>query len=298
MAEFGRLESVDLRKAWRDEAQVFTPWLAKNLERLSEVIGIPLEAQDTEVSVEQFSADILARNPQDNTLVLIENQLTRSDHDHLGKVLTYLAGLEAQTIVWIASEFTNPHLSAVRWLNDHTADSHAFFAVQARVVKIGSSPLVPIFDVLERPNEWDRQVRAKQEASAMSGNSKLRHDFWVFYRQHYPNSPQVRAGHRDSNTFVHVGDLTISPYISLRGVGIYVRDRDRSHTAEQSQLVHRCRDIIQERGIETWRPIELANPDNWPTMASWLHDRLLEFHDVIDAVSTPPDVSELEVETC
>ena len=179
MAEFGRLENVDLRQAWRDEAQVFTPWLAENLERLSEVIGIPLEAQDTEVSVEQFSADMLARNPQDNTLVLIENQLTPSDHDHLGKVLTYLAGLEAQTIIWIASRFTKAHLSAVRWLNDHTSDEFAFFAIQVKVVRIGNSSLVPLFEALERPNEWDRQVRAMQEAATLSGHSKLRHDFWV-----------------------------------------------------------------------------------------------------------------------
>ena len=285
MTEFGRLENVDLREAWRDEAQVFTPWLAENLERLSEVIGIPLEAQETEVSVQQFSADILARNPQDNTLVLIENQLTPSNHDHLGKVLTYLAGLETQTIIWIASDFTKAHLSAVRWLNDHTSDAFAFFAIQVKVVRIGDSSLVPLFEALERPNEWDRQVRAMQEAATLSGHSKLRHDFWVLYRQHYPNSPQVRPGHRDTNTFVHVKDLTISPHISVKGVGIYVRDRDSSFTAEQSELVHRCRDIIRERGIETWKTIALANPDNWPTMASWLHERLLEFRDVVEAVS-------------
>ena len=71
----------------------------------------------------------------------------------------------------------------------------------------------------------------------------------------------------------------------MKGVGIYVRDRDSSFTAEQSELVHRCRDIIRERGIETWKTIELANPDNWPTMASWLHERLLEFRDVVEAVS-------------
>ncbi|WP_172820809.1 hypothetical protein [Cyanobium sp. NIES-981] len=125
----GTLESVDLREAWSHEAHSFTPWLAENLDRLSQAIGIPLELEGQEVSVSTFSADILARNPQDDGLILIENQLEITDHNHLGQILTYLAGLEAKIVVWIAKEFPDPHLSAVRWLNDHTVEPLSFFAV-------------------------------------------------------------------------------------------------------------------------------------------------------------------------
>ena len=112
--QFADLNEIDLRAAWPDEARDFTPWLSQNLDRLSRAIGIPMELEGTEVPVEQFSADILARNPADNSLILIENQLQSTDHTHLGQILTYLAGLEAQTVIWIAQDFREPHLSAVR----------------------------------------------------------------------------------------------------------------------------------------------------------------------------------------
>lgn len=118
-----------MREAWPNEATDFTPWLAENLHRLSQVIGVPLELEGTEVAVEGYSADILAKYPADDSRVIIENQLEYTDHTHLGQIMTYLAGLDAKTVVWIAREFRGPHLSAVRWLNTHTTDEFAFFAV-------------------------------------------------------------------------------------------------------------------------------------------------------------------------
>ena len=164
--EFSELRNVDLRKAWPNETQHFTPWLSDNLARLSESIDITLELEGTEVRVDQFSADILARCPENDSRVLIENQLEATDHTHLGQILTYLAGLEAQTIVWIARDFHGAHLSAIRWLNEHTIDPFAFFAVKVTVVRIGddeSSPVAPLFEVLERPSGWDRTIRSQAQ---------------------------------------------------------------------------------------------------------------------------------------
>lgn len=146
---FGTLEDIEARRAWAHEAHVFTPWLADNLDRLSQAVGIPLELTGREVSVGRYSADILATNPVDGSVVLIENQLEPSDHTHLGQIMTYLAGLEAQVMIWIAPTFREEHLSALRWLNQHTAENFAFFAVRLRVVRIANSPLAPLFDVLE-----------------------------------------------------------------------------------------------------------------------------------------------------
>lgn len=158
---FGRLEDVEPRSAWAHEAHAFTPWLAENLDRLSEAIGIPLELTGREVGVGRYSADILASSPGDGAVVLIENQLEASDHTHLGQILTYLAGLEAQVVIWLAPQFREEHLSALRWLNQHTDDRFSFFAVRLRVVKIGNSPPAPLFDILEKPNTWDRRVQQK-----------------------------------------------------------------------------------------------------------------------------------------
>lgn len=98
--KLSRLRMVSLREAWPNEAHDFTPWLAENNGLVSEVIGIPLEVEGTEVSVETFSADILARNPLDDSVVLIENQIESSDHSHLGQIMTYLSGLDTETVVW------------------------------------------------------------------------------------------------------------------------------------------------------------------------------------------------------
>src|SRR5690349_12439656 len=110
----GTLVQVPLRDAWNHEAHSFTPWLAQNLDLLAEVIGIPLEFTGREVAVDNFSADILARNPLDDSVVLIENQLESTDHSHLGQIMTYLAGLHAHTVIWIAANFQEAHLSAVK----------------------------------------------------------------------------------------------------------------------------------------------------------------------------------------
>ncbi|UTH47589.1 hypothetical protein KBW81_12820 [Loktanella salsilacus] len=187
---FGRLVDLPLRDAWRHEAHQFTPWLAQNIDQLSAAIGIPLELTGTEVAVETFSADILARNPMDDSVVLIENQLETTDHTHLGQIMTYLAGLEAQTVIWIAPAFREPHLSAIRWLNQHTADGFSFFAVKARVVRIGDSPFAPIFEVVEKPNDWERAVTAKAKASNpdIDASNTRRMAFWQGYLDRVPTS--------------------------------------------------------------------------------------------------------------
>ena len=191
--EFGRLEDLSLRDAWSHEAQDFTPWLAGNIKHIAEAVGIPLELTDQEVRVDAFAADILASNPQDGSVVLIENQLEQTDHTHLGQIMTYLAGLEAQTVIWIASAFREPHLSAIRWLNEHTEDGFSFFAVRLRVVKIGDSLFAPIFEVVEKPNDWNRQLegqaRAVSSGTSLLGDSRLA--YWKTYKERKPDSPVV-----------------------------------------------------------------------------------------------------------
>ena len=125
--KLGTLERVDVRKAWAHEAYNFTPWLAQNLSRLSDELGVELEVEDTEVYIGPYRADIVARVPQTDELVLIENQLEWANLQHLGQVLAYLAGLEARIVIWIATGFLDEHLSAIRWLNEYTSNQFLFF---------------------------------------------------------------------------------------------------------------------------------------------------------------------------
>lgn len=111
---FARLSDTSLRQAWRDEARDFTPWLFDNIEYLSDILDLELQTTDSEAEVEGFSADIVATDTRTGDRVLIENQLENSDHKHLGQILTYLAGLEAKTVIWVAREFHEAHRSAIR----------------------------------------------------------------------------------------------------------------------------------------------------------------------------------------
>lgn len=150
--QFGRLESVQVRDGFKDEARDFTPWLARNLDRLSEQLGLALEIRETEYAVGRYTLDILA-NDVTGRIVVIENQLGPSDHDHLGKLLTYAAGTDCRVVIWIATAFSAEHLAAFEWLNRTTTAEVGFYAVQLELLRIGASPLAPFFQPLVRPNE-------------------------------------------------------------------------------------------------------------------------------------------------
>lgn len=179
----GRLELVALRQAWADEARDFTPWLAEaeNLALLGEAVGLELEHEATEKAVGLFSADILARDALSNGRVLIENQLEGTDHRHLGQILTYAAGLDARTVVWIAQSFREEHRAAIDWLNQATTSDFNFFGVEIELYRIGDSPLAPSFNVIAKPNDWTRQVSAAARVAegVESANQKRWRQFWT-----------------------------------------------------------------------------------------------------------------------
>ena len=159
--ELSRLVHVDLREAWQDEAAHFTPWLAEqeNLELLGDALGIGLELEATEQGVGPFAADILCKEPMRDQWVLIENQLEQTDHTHLGQIITYAAGLNAVTVIWIARKFVEQHRAALDWLNEITAEGTDFFGVEVELWRIGeSSAVAPKFNIISKPNAWSKQI--------------------------------------------------------------------------------------------------------------------------------------------
>ena len=286
--EFSELKDVPLREAWPHEANDFTPWLADNLHRLSQAIGVDLELEDTEVSVEGFSADILARIPSDGSMVVIENQLENTNHTHLGQVLTYLAGLEAQTVIWIAKEFQGPHLSVVRWLNSHTVDPFAFFAVKVRAVRIGDAPapVAPLFEVLERPNDWDRRVKGAAETISKVARRQLNEQFWDFYFGNHPDDSRLklgRSGGLGSVIGYGIGGVRVEQYLDSKYVSIYVLGGHNSYDDHAVDLAQRyihavareIDDISRRLVVDPW------DRANWSQMADWLHERLTQFRRII-----------------
>jgi hypothetical protein len=181
--KLGRLEKVDLREIWEKEDTHFTPWLAReeNIELLGSAIDMDLVVEAEEKDVGPFRADILCKDMATNNWVLVENQLERTDHKHLGQLLTYATGLDAVTIIWVASEFTEEHRATLDWLNKITDPQYNFFGIKVELFKIGDSRVAPVFNVVSKPNNWSRSISsaASKLANEDVGETKLlQFKFW------------------------------------------------------------------------------------------------------------------------
>lgn len=295
--EFGELVDVDARRAWQMEARVFTPWLAGNLDRLSAALGITLVLERAEARVGRYSADILARNALDGTAVLIENQLEPSDHTHLGQVLTYLTGLDAQSIVWVAPVFRDEHLSALRWLNENTVEPFAFFAVRLRVVQIGDSALAPLFEVVERPNNWDRRLhdvaRQARQTSATGEAGQRRRAFWARYSSRFPDTANeaARGGGVSRWRPIPGTDLFVSQWFAPDNVGVFVRGgAGVDGPAILPRLAPFAAALQEALGVGLGGPQypllqrmdgDTADEATWDGLSDWLHERAIRYSDVL-----------------
>ena len=153
----GRIEKVDLRQIWQHEANDFTPWLAEHLDLLREALHLDdLSLVEAEGQVGTFAVDIVADS--DSGLVVIENQLEQTDHSHLGQLLTYAAGRDARTLIWITPQFRDEHRAALDWLNHWTSEEVEVYGVEVRAIRIGDSMPAPEFRPVAFPNTWSRQA--------------------------------------------------------------------------------------------------------------------------------------------
>ena len=153
-----KIERVDLRETWEHEAYDFTPWLADNIAELGEALGMELQLQQIEAPVGGYSLDILATDLNSNRPVIIENQLEATDHSHLGQLLTYAAGFDAEAVVWVTREFRDEHRQALDWLNQRTGDDTLFFGVEVELWKIGDSLPAPHFKLAASPMTGVRKL--------------------------------------------------------------------------------------------------------------------------------------------
>lgn len=184
-----KLKKVDLRDVWPHEALDFTKWLSEepNLAILSSAVGIELELIETESSVGSFNVDIYAQEAGTGRKVIIENQLEDTNHDHLGKVITYAAGKGAEVVVWVVARARDEHRQAIEWLNQHTDSDFGFFLVEIELWSIGDSLPAPRFNVVEQPNEWTKAIKLSE---GLSETERVKLSYWTKYREVAQATPE------------------------------------------------------------------------------------------------------------
>ena len=290
---FARLIDSPPREAWANEARDFTPWLVQNMDRLSDALGFRLEATGMEVAVEQFSADIVATDIETGDRILIENQLEGSDHTHLGQILTYLAGLEAKAVIWIARDFDEAHLSAMRWLNEYTAGDFAFFAIRLRVVRIGESPFAPVFEIVEKPNTWERKL-GKTVNEAEAERTRLREEYWSRYLQRHPG---LFKPTRLSNVWLSMlpdESVFLSLFVGSSHSGMFLRGPHGTDGKELATFMERNRERLDKafgpspsapegHYYVTKHDVTLWQKDRWDELIDWMDERRRYYSKVINS---------------
>ena len=300
----GRLERVDLNDAWRYEDRDFTPWLAQeeNLAILGEALGIDLELEAQEKSVGPFRADILCRDDSGGW-VLIENQLEKTDHTHLGQLLTYASGLEAVTIIWIAKKFTEEHRSTLDWLNRITDAKFHFFGVEVELWRIDDSRRAPKFNIVSKPNDWSRSV-VRAVRGELSDTQKMQLDYWTAFLQVLKKTNGPVSGDRDPKpspwiTYpVRRGDFHLATVISVQKKRIqselYIKGKNAKFfflllREEKTVIEQELGYPLEWEGLPNgkdcriaiyWHNADPKDQDDWPNQHKWLAEKLNDLHRV------------------
>jgi hypothetical protein len=306
MSTLGRLEPVPLREIWASESSDFTPWLARedNLQLLGKTIGIELALEAQEQKVGLFRADILCKDTGTNHWVLVENQVEPTDHCHLGQLLTYAAGLEAATIVWVAARIREEHRAALDWLNEVTGERFNFFGLEIELWRIGDSPVAPKFNVVCKPNDWSNAVRGRADDIDRGGGSVTAQtylEYWTAFRAYLQESgsfirsqkpwPQFWADHAigrswfNATALASISEKNVAAAIIMRGRS--AKQYYRALLAHKEALEREVGEPLswEERpeGVESRVSIYLRNADpadraDWPRQHAWLREKLEKLH--------------------
>lgn len=176
-----KLEKISsIKKMWPNEEYDFTPWLAENLQELGDVIGYDLECEEIEKPVGPYSADIVAKDKNDEKRIVIENQYGKTNHDHLGKCITYASVLNAKVIVWITEKFSDEHKKAMEWLNENTSLNLEFYGIELSLLKVNDSEATLNWDVVIAPNELVKENGGNTPKITTTGQKQLK--FWTDFR--------------------------------------------------------------------------------------------------------------------
>ena len=296
----GRIQQVPLREVWQNEASSFTPWLLENEDVLSDLLGIDITLERREEAVGRFSLDLIGRNNDDGSTVIVENQLEGTDHSHLGQLLTYAGGLDAHTIIWVASDFRDEHRAALDWLNRVTGEETHFYGVVVRAIKIGDSVPAPDLSLVVEPNDFGKTVKAQSESRWLEERGIKYQEFWMQVvdrlRDKFPEFKSRKAPTRQYfglSTDYSFCNRTIAFGRSKLKVEFYLGASDAAINSSRFEaLYERKAEIELEFGGQlSWEELEgrkaariaiyrdgsIVNEGEWESYLSWIDENFTRF---------------------
>lgn len=266
--KIGKLENVPIRDLWEHEQYDFSAWLSKeeNLSILGDDLGISFTDIETERFVGSYRCDIVAKNDNNkDEIIIIENQLERSNHDHLGKIITYASGLNAPTIIWIVKEARSEHRSAIEWLNNNTISTINFFLIELKAYRIGNSLPAPKFEIVEGPNNFMKNTTAMTENKKLNRSKAARYDFWTRLIEYSNNSNSKKPilKNRNANT-----DDWMSIPVGTSKAHIEIKLNDRDHCIrivlyipDDKSLYYSLENLKQDIENDAGHSLEWRNSD-------------------------------------
>lgn len=305
MNTFGNLQQVDLREGWAHEAFDFTQWLIdpENLQMLSDEIGIEVAPIDAEVRTGRYSVDILAEEENTGRKVIIENQLEQTDHDHLGKLVTYASGHDAEYVVWIVKDANEEHRQALEWLNDKTGNDLNFFLLRLELWQIDNSKPAVKFNTIVKPNEWTKTLRERSKTDDLSETKMMQLNFWQQFKA-YCKEQNSRHGTRKAFPQhwydVSIGKsegniaLTVNTRDQELGCELYIHDskewfdelyeqKDEIEEQVGSTLEWQRLDDKKASRIKLAKSFDFYDEDQWQSHFVWLKDKADKFKRVFGA---------------
>ncbi len=303
MVNLNRLEEIkDLRAVWPHEALDFTPWLSQdeNISILADAIGLDITVDETESSVGDFNVDIFASETGTDRKIIIENQLEDTNHDHLGKLITYASGKSADVIVWVVKHAREEHKAAIEWLNNHTDEKIGFFLCEIKLYRIGNSDPAVKFEVIEKPNDWTKEIKKNESANE---TQQQRYDYWVAFQNYaFQNAPFAKNFNRRKPSTKHWMNFSVGSSACHIAVS-QIRKRNELYVelyiSEDKDLFHAL--FNNKNAIESdagltfdWRErpehkasligikktVPLENKSEWNAQFDWIIDVMLKMKKV------------------
>ena len=299
--KLGKIKRItDLRSVWQHEAKDFSKWLAKeeNLSELSNTLGIDIILEELESSVGNFNVDLYAIEEGTNRRIIIENQLEDTNHDHLGKLITYASGKGAEVIIWIVKRAREEHRQAIEWLNQNTGVNIGFFLVEIELWRIDDSAIAPRFNVVERPNDWAKQMK---NSNNISDTKQMQLRFWQQFAEYIKSSeiyskefsvrkanPQHWYDLSSGSSSYHIS-LTASTQKNQLSAGLYISDDKekftmfKEHCKEIEEMIEskvEWKEASKATRILTYESYDITNEDQWDKAFDWLSCKALKFKNI------------------